>query len=89
VYIFSGSGCASQSVVLHDLKVNHVASTFPVSLGAKVSGVDDNTFTATGEAFSMVVLPNSESPHEKTLQSDDVSLAYEFAKKVCYLPVIL
>jgi hypothetical protein len=70
-----------KSVVLHDLKVDHVSSTFPISLGARVSGVDDNTFTSTGEAFSMVVLPHSNSPVERILQKDDVSLAYEFAKK--------
>jgi len=29
----------------------------------------------------MIVLPNSNSSNERTLQSDDVSLAYEFAKK--------
>jgi hypothetical protein len=29
----------------------------------------------------MIVLPNSNSANEKKLQADDVSLAYEFAKK--------
>ena len=56
-------------------------STFPVALGAKITGVDDKTFASTGEAFSTVLLPNAESTVEKKLQSDDVSLAYEFAKK--------
>lgn len=59
---------------MHDIKVNHVASTFPVSLGARVSGVDDNTYTSMGHAFSMVVLPNCNSPVAQTLQKDDVSL---------------
>merc|ERR1712224_182616 len=36
---------------------------------------------STGEAFSTIVLPNAESTRVKELQSDDTSLAYEFAKK--------
>ena len=70
-----------KSIVLHSMKLNHVKSTFPMSLGAKITGVDDATFSSTGEAFSTIVLPNAESTREKNLQSDDVSLAYEFAKK--------
>jgi len=70
-----------KSVVLRSLKVNHVKSTFPMSLGARITGVDDATFSSTGEAFSSIVLPNSETHRERELQSDDVSLAYEFAKK--------
>ena len=56
-------------------------STFPMSLGAKVTGVDDHTYSATGEAFSAIILPNAETTTHKKLQADDVSLAYEFAKK--------
>merc|ERR1712118_65553 len=63
------------------MKVLHVKSTFPVSLGARITGVDDRTYSSTGESFSMICLPNSESHKEKSLQADDVSLAYEFAKK--------
>jgi len=70
-----------KSVVLHNLRVQHVKSTFPMSLGARITGVDDATYTSTGEAFSSVILPNCESQRETELQSDDVSLAYEFAKK--------
>ena len=66
-----------KSVVLHDLKVQHTSSSFPVSLGARITGVDDTTFSSTGDSFSMIVLPNSNSANERTLQSDDVSLAYE------------
>jgi len=70
-----------KSVVLHDLKVQHVSSSFPVSIGARITGVDETTFSSSGDSFSMIVLPNSNSSNERTLQSDDVSLAYEFAKK--------
>ena len=70
-----------KSVVLHEMKATHIKSTFPLSLGAKITGVDDSTFSATGEAFSTIVLPNAEMSREKQLQADDVSLAYEFSKK--------
>ena len=59
------------------MSVSHVKSTFPCSLGARITGVDDRTFSSTGEAFSSIVLPHSESNAVKELQADDVSLAYE------------
>ena len=59
------------------MQVVHSKSTFPMSLGAKITGVDDKTYSSTGEAFSTVLLPNSESHTAKKLQADDVSLAYE------------
>jgi hypothetical protein len=70
-----------KAVVLHDLTVQEASSSFPISLGTRITGVDDHTFSSTGESFSLIVLPNSNSANEKRLQSDDVSLAYEFAKK--------
>ena len=66
-----------KSVVLHKMEVNHVKSTFPMSLGARITGVDDCTFSSTGESFSAIVLPNAETSRITDLQSDDVSLAYE------------
>merc|ERR1712159_843246 len=39
------------------------------------------TYSSTGEAFSTILLPKAESTTIKELQSDDVSLAYEFSKK--------
>ena len=44
------------------------------ALGAKITGVDDQTFSSTGEAYSMIVLPKSNSANERLLQADDVSL---------------
>ena len=70
-----------KSIVLHNLETVHLKSTFPMSLGAKITGVDDACYSATGEAFSTILLPNAESTSHKKLQADDVSLAYEFAKK--------
>lgn len=56
------------------MNVSHVKSTFPCSLGARITGVDDKTYSSTGEAFSTIVLPQSESNANKELQADDVSL---------------
>lgn len=67
----------SQSIVLHDMTVLHSKSTFPLALGSKVTGVDDATFSSTGESFSTILLPNADSHTAKKLQADDVSLAYE------------
>ena len=79
-----------KSVVLHKMEINHVKSTFPMTLGTRVTGVDDCTYSSTGEAFSAIVLPNCESSRVTDLQADDVSLAYEFAKKVrSLLPALL
>lgn len=69
------------SIVLHSLKLKHSRSSFPIALGARVTGVDDNTFSSTGESYSTILLPESESARERELQTDDVSLAYEFARK--------
>jgi hypothetical protein len=74
-----------KSVVLHDMRILHSKSSFPLALGARISGVDDKTFSGTGEAFSTIILPMSESSTSKSLQADDTSLAYEFAK-VCRRP---
>lgn len=63
-----------KSVVLHSLKISHAKSTFPLALGAKITGVDDATYSSTGESFSSIILPNCESTTEKELQKDDVSL---------------
>lgn len=49
------SPCA-QAVVLHDLSVQEASSSFPISLGTRITGVDDHTFSSTGESFSMIVL---------------------------------
>jgi len=46
-----------KSVVLHDMKINHVKSTFPMSLGTRITSVDDCTYSSTGEAFSAIGKP--------------------------------
>jgi hypothetical protein len=68
-----------KSIVLHSMTVNHVSSTFPIALGARISGVDDSTFSSTGQPFSHVVLPKMESTSPRVIQQDDTALAYEFS----------
>ena len=63
-----------KSIVLHNLEITHVKSTFPIALGARISAVDDSTFSSTGEAFSHIILPESQSTRVHSLQADDVSL---------------
>ena len=63
-----------QSVVLHKLTVDQQANSFPIAVGTKVVGVDDNTYSLTGEAFSSVALPQTSVTTSKTLQEDDVTL---------------
>ena len=70
-----------KSVVLHSVQLEEAGSNFPISVGAKISGVDSNTFTLNGECFSHVLLPETTSSNPRMLQSDDVDAAYEFAKK--------
>jgi len=57
-------------------------STFPVDIGVKITGVDSNTFALTGEAYATVLPAESKSETARKLQADEVSLAYEFSRKV-------
>ena len=52
------------------------------ALGVKLTGVDSATYGLTGEAYSTIVPPMTESNTARILQKDDVALAYEFARKV-------
>ena len=81
------SSCC-QSVVLHSLKLQHVKSSFPLAVGAEISAVDNDCFSATGKPYSFIALADAESSNERTLQEDDISLAYEFASKFVRLPFV-
>lgn len=84
------------SVVLHSMKLKHSRSSFPIALGVKATGVDDATYSSTGDAYSTILLPESESARERELQSDDVSLGkcfsdchpHHYAARffVCFVP---
>ena len=70
-----------QSVVLHDLTLKHAKSTFPISVGAHVFGVDASTFSSTGESFSAIFTPGTDRRYDTSLQKDPVDLAYSFSSK--------
>ena len=70
-----------KSIVLHKISLDEVKSTFPVSTGLRITGVDENTFASTGEAFSTIVMPKHASTTPKVLQEDDVAAAYAFAER--------
>jgi hypothetical protein len=60
--------------VLHNLTMTSQKSTFPIALGVRITGVDDSTFSATGESYSTITLPNADTHTSKVLQEDDTAL---------------
>lgn len=77
------SGAAQQSgdlknAVLHSVTSKAVKSTFPLSLGIDMTGVDSQTFSHTGTSFSTIVLPRVDTTSERVLQKDDPQVAYDF-----------
>jgi len=63
--------------VLHKLELSAQKSSFPTALGLRVTGVDDATYSLTGDAYSAIAMPNADTHMSRTLQEDDTSLAYE------------
>ena len=51
------------------------------AIGAKVTGVDETTFTRSGKAFSTVFMPRESSHNHRVLQKDNVEVAYDFASR--------
>lgn len=70
-----------KSVVLHSIVMENASSTFPFAIGTQIPSVQNSTYSITGQSFSHVSPPNSVVNTARTLQEDDVSLAYEFARK--------
>jgi hypothetical protein len=56
------------------MTLSSVKSDFDVPVGLKISGVDNSTFSITGEAYSHVIAPKTESTASRVLQKDDVAL---------------
>lgn len=54
------------------MKLQHVKSSFPLAVGAEISAVDNDCFSATGKPYSFIALADAESSNERTLQEDDV-----------------
>ena len=63
-----------KSVVLHSMTMSNVKSDFEVPVGVKISGVDNSTFSLTGESYSAIVAPKTESNTARVIQKDDVAL---------------
>lgn len=70
-----------KSVILHSVAVKAVQSDFPFAIGAKITGVDESTFTRSGKAFSAVFMPKEASHSHRVLQKDNVEVAYDFANR--------
>lgn len=68
-----------KSVVVHSIESKGVTSTFPIAVGARVTGVEEKYFSSIGASFSMVALPNQKSTTSTVLQEEDPSVAYDFA----------
>ena len=56
------------------MEMSSQKSSFPVALGIRITGVDDATFSQTGEAYSAIALPNADTHTSRTLQQDDTAL---------------
>ena len=70
-----------KSVVLHKIEMEQQSNTFPIAVGVHVVGVENKSFSITGDSFATIALPESSSQTSSTLAEEDVSLAYEFARK--------
>ena len=63
-----------KSVVLHKMTLASQKSTFPIALGVRITGVDDATYSQTGESYSMISMPNADSHIPRVLQEDNTEL---------------
>lgn len=63
-----------RQVVMHSVTANSVKSTFPVAIGAKMTGVDENTFSSQGQGYSLIIAADQHNHNLTTLQKDDVSI---------------
>lgn len=70
-----------KSVVVHSIEARSVSSTFPIALGAEITGVDRKYYSSIGSAYSMVTLPNQKSASPTVLQKEDPRVAYDFAAR--------
>lgn len=67
-----------KNAVLHSVTAKAIKSTFPISLGIDMTGVDAQTFSHTGTSFSTIALPRVDTTQERVLQKDDPQIAYDF-----------
>ena len=66
-------------------------STFPVDIGVKITGVDSNTFSLTGESYAAVLPAESKSETTRKLQADDVALGafFEVRMSIAFCALLL
>ena len=67
-----------RNTVLHSVTAKQIKSSFPISLGCNITGVDPLTYSHIGAAYSTIVLPNADNNNERVLQNDDPQIAYDF-----------
>ena len=74
-----GISCKAQTTILKHRVLSVLF--FCTALGVRITGVDDATYSQTGESYSMISMPNADSHMPRVLQEDNTELAYEFARK--------
>lgn len=70
-----------KSVVIHKIDAEAIKSTFPLTIGAKITGVEERTFSSVGVPYSAIVLPDTNTTMPHRLQEENVDLAYDFANR--------
>jgi hypothetical protein len=75
-----GTGQLS-STVLHSVDATSMKSTFPIQLGVKIMGVENTAYSSIGNPYSMIVMSETSSNIPVELQKEDVSVAYDFARR--------
>ena len=69
------------STVLHSVDATGIKSTFPIQLGVKVTGVENKSFSSIGVPYSMIAMSHASSNIPIELQKEDVTVAYDFARR--------
>jgi len=70
-----------RSILLHKMSLHEVGSNWPLSIGTRITGVDNDTFTLNGSRFATVVPPDTYNSNTRVLQEDDITTARSFAKQ--------
>lgn len=70
-----------RSVIVHEISARSIKNSFPVAIGAEITGVDTLSYSNIGRNFSLIALPEQESHDARVLQKENVDVAYEFSEK--------
>ena len=63
-----------KNVILHNVTLESVGSTFPISLGVDISGVEGRSFTRTGNQYATIVPPRAVSSSSLPLTANGEQL---------------